>query len=365
MRWRILVTLVHKEALRHVANRGGLALAALLVLASVVLALQSKGPVLAGGVECCFIDYWHDGPWIEHLRRNVPPELDSQIKFRAVASVAAAGETIYYPAGAGAIQIRAACAAARSSPCKVWVWYPGDAAGLAVFEAWFWKESARFFRHQAASQAGREGTAAPAPPLEEERSQLQGPADARTTAATALVLFALFFPCVYLLPSWTCEERERGLLLAQALSPASPLEILAARALFYGAIGTALAAAVTAAGWPAALGRGFYWLALLVAALGAVGVGSTIACLAGTQRRAGLGALGYMLAVALLLSACRWLGLPAASWFVLESHTPPILHAALRGTVQAPHWVHLAAVAALALAWVALAAALFRRRGWQ
>ena len=39
----------------------------------------------------------------------------------------------------------------------------------------------------------------------------------------------LFFVCVYLLPSLTCEERERGVLLAQALSPAAPREILAAK----------------------------------------------------------------------------------------------------------------------------------------
>jgi hypothetical protein len=33
--------------------------------------------------------------------------------------------------------------------------------------------------------------------------------------------------------SLTCEERERGILLAQALSPASAREILAAKFLFY------------------------------------------------------------------------------------------------------------------------------------
>ena len=38
-----------------------------------------------------------------------------------------------------------------------------------------------------------------------------------------------------------CEERERGVLLAQALSPASPLEIFAAKLLFYPAAGIALA----------------------------------------------------------------------------------------------------------------------------
>ena len=65
-------------------------------------------------------------------------------------------------------------------------------------------------------------------------------------ALVNLVMFGLFFVCVYLQSSLTCEERERGVLLAQALSPASPAEILAAKFLFYPVI--ALALAVVAAG---------------------------------------------------------------------------------------------------------------------
>src|SRR5207244_1854480 len=91
------------------------------------------------------------------------------------------------------------------------------------------------------------------------RTRLSGGMDLRSSVTTALVLFSLFFACVYLLPSLMCEERERGVLLAQALSPASPREILAAKFLFYPATGVLLAgllagiarpaAAVLAAGW--------------------------------------------------------------------------------------------------------------------
>src|SRR5262249_55468772 len=131
------------------------------------------------------------------------------------------------------------------------------------------------------------------------------------------------------------------------------------------ALGLALAALVAGISSPAALGRGFFWLALLVTALGAVGVGLTVACLARTQRMAGLGALGYTLAVALLGSACRAGGVPGVSWLALEYHGPRLLHAALAGSVDGPTWIHLGAAAGLAAAWTGLAAALFRRRGWQ
>ena len=63
--------------------------------------------------------------------------------------------------------------------------------------------------------------------------------DFRAAIATGMVVFALYFACVYLLPTLNCEERERGVLLAQALSPASPAEILAAKFLFYPALGIA------------------------------------------------------------------------------------------------------------------------------
>ena len=49
------------------------------------------------------------------------------------------------------------------------------------------------------------------PELAFERSSLQTkPIGARTTIASVLMLFALFFFCVYLLPSLTCDEREHG-----------------------------------------------------------------------------------------------------------------------------------------------------------
>src|SRR5439155_9159792 len=123
-------------------------------------------------------------------------------------------------------------------------------------------------------------TALQLPLLEQERSVLHGGMDARSGVETALVLFALFFVCVYLLPSLTCEERERGVLLAQALSPASPKEILAARFLFYPVLALLLASVLAGAYNPSVLAKPFFWFVLLVAVSGSMGVGLTIASLA-------------------------------------------------------------------------------------
>jgi hypothetical protein len=360
MRWHVLRALLLKEALRHLANRGGLALVLLLVVAALLLLSFGGAGPLAGllpGMRLCYVDYWQDGPLVEHLRDHVPPELAARVRFRPAAEVpTGAGGTLLYGHGAGAIQLRPGDA---PGCYRVWFWHPGDETALAPFEAWFWKESLRFCQ-------ARRG----APPDllsagEAQRSSLTGGADRRAGLATALVLFALFLVCVYLLPSLTCEERERGTLLAQALSPAAPREIVAAKLLFYPALGLALAAALAGAYDLAVLARPFFWLASTAAALGAVGIGLTIASLAHTQRAAGLGALCYTLAVALLLLGCRQAAVPVLPWFALEYHTPALLHAALTGTDLASHTAHLAAATGLACAWVGAAAFLFRRCGWQ
>jgi hypothetical protein len=360
---------VQKEALRHAAHCGGLVMAVFLVLAAATLALVARGNGLgfvSGQVKVCYVDYWHEGQWIEYLEQHVPPDLT--LHFRPVSAIAAAGETIYYPSGAGAIQIRAAGDGTSGPLCKVWIWHPGDdPAGLARFEAWFWQESARYFRQQAVLDA-ESGTAAQhlaMPALEVERSSLSGSADARTTGGMPLVLFAIFFPCVYLLPSWTCEERERGLLMAVALSPATGLEMLAARSMFYGLLALGLAVLVTGILSPAALGSGLLWITLLIAVLGALGVGSSLVSVARTQRTASLAALAYLLGIALWLAAAQALTFPGLSWLALEFHVPRLLSAALSGTSDDCYWLHLAAAAALALAWFLTATTLFRRRGWQ
>src|SRR5262249_59326406 len=148
--------------------------------------------------------------------------------------------------------------------------------------------------------------------------ELKGGLDPRSGIATSLVIFGMFFVCVYLLPSLSCEERERGVLLAQALSPAAPREILAARFLFYPVLGILLAVVLAGTYNPAVLARPFFWLAVIVAVAGSMGIGLTIASVARTQRAASLGAMGSLLAVGLLLFICQQVGVPVLPYFALE-----------------------------------------------
>jgi hypothetical protein len=361
MRWYILRTLLHKEVLRHAANRGGIVLVLLLVVASMLLSFFAPKDVAGGGpaagVRLCYVDYWHETSLVDHLRSHVPPDRVGQLVFRHVRHVSAdAAGTLLYPQGTGAIQLRPGPDGGQ----VVWFWHPGDPAAMAGFEVWFWEEAYRHVRQQWGRRYG-----AALPLLEGRYSALKGGLDPRSGLATALVLFGLFFVCVYLLPSLTCEERERGVLLAQALSPAAPREILAAKFLLYPVLGLGLAAVLAGTYRPAVLGRPFFWLALTACVAGSMGIGLTIASLARTQRAASMGAMGYTLAVALLLFICQQNQIPALPYLALEYHGPRMLHAALTNAVLPYHWLHLCATAGLAVGWAVLAAVLFRRRGWQ
>jgi len=375
MRWRIIRTLLWKEVLRQLANRGGIVLAALLVAAALLMTHFAKdggqAGVLTGGLEMCFIDYWKDDAWVKHLRNHVPPDLKRQIRFRRI-DAKTPDRALTYPVGAGAIQMRPLTAADGQRSTKIWLWdSDSDGSALAPYELWFWRESARYFQEQMsqtrqANDPLNNSLSATIPGLvAHERSRLKGGFDMRLSVTSGLILFALFFSCVYLLPSLMCEEHERGLLLAQALSPASPLEILAAKFLFYPVAGVGLAALLAGISKPAVLANPFFWLVLVVASLGSLGIGLTIACIARTQRTASMGALCYMLVLTLFLFICQQGSIPFLSNLALEYHCPRMLHAALADAVTAVHWINLLAAAGLALGWNALATILFRERGWQ
>jgi len=401
MRLYIIRALVNKEFARHLANRGGIALALLLVASAVLLSVfapdeVASGTGMVGGVHHCYVDYDRRTPLITHLEKNKPKGMEEQLKFRELGNADNLEGLIVYPPGTAAIQVRQREESGKTV-VHVYVWHPeGDPTALAPYEAWFWKESRRAFRAEAEKKLGSKseklgeepafdaGTdwaieeahaefarrvkeaGATAPALAIDRKGLGGKVlDFRAAIATGMVVFALYFSCVYLLPTLNCEERERGVLLAQALSPASPLEILTAKFLFYPVMGMALAAILAGIYRPQVLGSLFFWLSLAAMAGGFLGIGMTVATLAKTQRAAFLGAMCYLLSLSMVLLICSTNGIPYVPYLAIEYHGPRILHAALSGDVYPYHWLHLIGAIGLATAWLFVAGWLFRRRGWQ
>ncbi len=413
MRLHILRPLLLKELRRHAANRGGIALAALLVVAALLLSVfnptaadggGSAGGDLVGGVHRCFLEFDRETPFITKLKARIPDNLKSAVVPRQVRPEALTGLTSY-PPGTGAIRVRERPPfGTERRRLEFDVWHPpGDPAAVAVYEAWFLRAARDAVHEQTADKlraAGGDPARLTAPSdvaddtwavrdsfrmlaAEAERVKPSAagpvgtdidiyrnglgakPLDFRAAIATAMVVFALYFMCCYLLPTLNCEERERGVLLAQALSPASPAELVAAKFLFYPVLGIGLAAVLAGIYRFAALESLFFWLAMLAMAGGFLGVGMTVSTLAKTQRAAFMGSMCYLLTVSLLLLVCTQNRVPVLPYLALEFHGPKIVHAAVTGEVKPENWVNLLACFGLAATWMTLAGWLFRRRGWQ
>jgi hypothetical protein len=188
MHWHIIRTLFWKEVQRQLANRGGLALAALLVVAALLLSLSRNedgpGKGLLGGIETCFIDYWRDDGWVQHLRQNVPAELARHVQFRDLNQLAT-GRLVYPPAS-GAIQMRLIKGDDGRVRRRICVWQ-ASTGDLAPYEVWFWRESARYFqRHAAMSPLSLfSGEADSSFAIEHEHAILDGGVDMRSSITAA------------------------------------------------------------------------------------------------------------------------------------------------------------------------------------
>ena len=78
MRWYIIKALLMKEGQRHLANRGGIALALLARrVGRAAVGVRAEGGrgrhrALVGGVHHCFIEYDRETPLIKHLEDERP-----------------------------------------------------------------------------------------------------------------------------------------------------------------------------------------------------------------------------------------------------------------------------------------------------
>jgi hypothetical protein len=400
MNFRRIQALASKELHRLALNRGAIVMAFLLAAAALLVSSVGSARTAALGptdLQTCWVDHWDGGPVIDYLRTHVPPELRDRIRFRPVQEIPTdRSGTLQYSKTDGAIQVRQ-----DGGRWTVWFWYPGeDPRLLRPFENWFWAELERYFHAQAVAAAQPEQRAeverlvpppiagdpadlwrelhrqyrdrllavapeAPAiPEITVERSSLHA-IELPRALGVALVLFAVFFVGVCLMPSLTCEEREKATLLAQTLTPTTAIEILAGKALVYVPLAAVLAYAIGGLIQPGLWHDLFFVAVVAVAACGAFGLGSLIALLVRTQRAASLAAMGYALIVALVVFAAQRFGLTAISNGLLEYQIPPLVVAALDGTAQEAHWHGLGLAAGLAAFWTVLAVLASSILGWR
>jgi hypothetical protein len=182
-----------------------------------------------------------------------------------------------------------------------------------------------------------------------------------------LLLFGVqLFCCVHLLISFTSQERERGTLLAIALTPATLSEILLSKCLFHGGLAVTMSTLIVAILYPRALGHPLLWTTMLASTAGFLSVGILIASLARTQATAALLTLCYLLSVALVAHLSKGFAAFAVIRERMFEHNSFLLvHAALQGNSSPAVWQRLVGLAVVVLGWILVASKVFNRRGWR
>ena len=159
MRWYIIRTLLYKEWLRHLADRGGIFLAILMVVATLLLSVfrkaDSKSVGFSAGVKGCYL-VWYKGPrdvyqdyfqWILHLENHQPPDLRFISRPQDWLARDETGDFVYEQSMA-AIEVEPV-PNSNGKPLRYQVRfrYPGqDPALLGALAAWFWEETFGYFQ---------------------------------------------------------------------------------------------------------------------------------------------------------------------------------------------------------------------------
>ena len=263
-RWYIIRTLLFKELLRYRYNWGLLIVVAALLALSGLVAVSSRFRGLPGqggtAINQCNLYYYRNqasGDWLAYLQAHPPRFPQSRVEYHEIGDLGPAAVAMV-PPGVMKVELLAPSkeaatgSAANPGDWKLRYWYGNeDSTGILPYRDWLTRETNAFLDTT--------------PRLQEETKQGNVPAGTETLerlpiVVASLALFALYLLSFNLFITSTGEEREKRVLLGLLLSPASPEEVLASKAIFYSLSSLAVALAVVGMYSPALLLRPMLWL---------------------------------------------------------------------------------------------------------
>jgi hypothetical protein len=358
-RWRILRTLLYKEVLRYRYNWGLLVVVAALIALAVLISLGGDNELLSGSSAAFARDLkvycQRESLWGIYLQENrladrrvrfwpprktvANPRLERGV---VVVELFAPGET---PMGESqAVTVHTA---------RFWH-LENDTASLVVFQDWLDRETRKFLARE--------------PVLEVEHRGVRNSAtDIIPLVITGLVAFALYLPAFNLFITSTGEEREKRLLLALLLTPARPLEIVLAKAIFYALGSLAVSLAVVALHEPMLVFEPRLVLAVLLGSIGYVAIGTVLISFIRRQTTLSTVSMLYLMGVGVVVSLAQTLPLfNALRLFLIENFLYSLLQKVLAGEPSTMEQVlGLVALGVLVAGWLTLAVVVFSRRSKQ
>jgi hypothetical protein len=317
-RWSIVRTLLYKEFLRYRYNWGLLVMVAFLLTLSGLVAISSRvGRVpLSGGANLTRCQFYYSsrggeklGQLIRDVRSTPPPE-GYEIEYRDVTpSVAPPAQPQLTPDEL-AIAVFTPDQASRAlengshDAWQIRYSYLGleQPASLPIYREWFMQAAQKSLNVQ--------------PRLEEKTIKakaLRGieVKDRVSLIVTALVLFSLYLLSFNLYLNSTGEEREKKVLLAVLLTPATAGEIVSAKAIFYGIGSLIVSAAIVAMYKPEVLAEGYFWILVSCGSLAYVSIGTILVTMVRRQSTISTVSMMYLIGTAIIMLLAETPGLRA------------------------------------------------------
>jgi len=359
IRWSVVRTLLHKEFLRYRYNPGPLVVVLALVILAGLMAFGQQWRILAG----------QSGPAISKVVLFCPPEsawaealtkrrlrgilVERKAPLKEGETPVLSGPTLGIELLPGPVDAVSGRPAAQSK-WKVRYWYlSAGQADLTRIRDWF--------------ERGSQDYLANSPRLESESRLAPGELgsnDQLPMLIAGFVLFAIYLHAFQLFLTTTAEEREKRQMLALLLSPVTPSELLAAKALFYTTASLLVAAAVQGLYAPRVLLQPVFWTTVLMSSAGYLLLATLALIWIRKQNTLNSVPMVYLLGmgIVIVLSA----SLPvfgALRRLLIEDYLVRQIH--LLTTNQWPWWWPLNQLALLGLVaiWSLVLIRAFRRRG--
>jgi hypothetical protein len=360
MRWFIIRTLLYKEYLRYRYNWGLLVVVAALLALSGLVAVGDRMHRLPGqaaaALRVCMI--FHDGgpraqEWVRHLQEH-PPTFEHDVRFDARWP-----NFIRLAPDYMAITLEAPTNGSASAAEEAWkahYWHSDEAAsGVMPYRDWLARETRAFLgaRPRFEEDAKQSGVMPGGEPL--ERVPL---------IVTALAIFALYLLSFNLYITSTGEEREKRQLLGLLLSPASPLEVIVAKAIFYAVSSLAVSAAVIAMYRPALLGNLYIWLTIVSGSVGYVAIGTVVISIVRRQTTISTISMLYLISTSIIMFLSQFLppfGL--LKYFLMEDYLYRQMKQLIAG--EPTYWLkyNQAALTVTVIVWAVIAVYIFAKQG--
>ncbi len=373
LRRRIIETLLWKEVLRFRYNWGLLVMIGAVLALSALLSISARLGQLPGQasrfISRCLVLYDENHPhavrWAQFLEQHPPEEAFASqyqlgpIEVRTKQAVWNANRQRYnLPGGTLAIELQPPGSGAKNDPWRYRLIFPQLALSEVLpYRYWFAQTTQSFLGNNQLR-------------LDEDWGEPRNPEhisaseDRVPILVTGLVIFAFYLMSFNLYITSTGEEREKRVLLALMLTPATPGEIIGTKVIFYALGSLMVSLAVVAMYQPALLLKPLLWSAILSGSICYISIGTVALCWVRRQTTINTISMIYLIFTALIMFMGTFL-VPFyfMRFALIENYTFRHIADLIAGKQTLPWWMDQTAMWSITFIWVVAATRLFRQRG--